>query len=128
MAKRVFKIIAASICSIKFPFLRFFIEHFINCNIETLNCHNWTGGSTLIAGGRCCTTWVNGYVRLLLLNLVASLKSLIQKNVASLSIFCWHFFEECSFEVADLVPLSHFHVSILVVLADRMIFMIDHHY
>ena len=33
-------------------------------------------------------------------------------------MYCWYFFGECLFEVAELIPLSHFRGDILVVLTD----------
>ena len=54
----------------------------------------------------------------------ASLETLAhRRNVASLSLFYRYYFGRCSSELAQLVPLPFFKVSLLVILIDCMIFL-----
>ena len=55
-------------------------------------------------------------------SLAASLEPLAHRqNVASLSLFYRYYFDRCSLELAELVPLPFFEGGLLVILIERML-------
>ena len=124
IAKTASKKIGALICSMKFlpPEVALYLYKSTIRPYMEYCCHVWAGAPSCYLElldklqKRICRTVGP--------SLVASLEPLAHhQNVATLSLFYRYYFDKCSSELAQPIPLSFSQGDLLVVLIDCMIFL-----